>query len=349
MQYTTLGRTNVKISKCCLGTMTWGKQNNEADGHSQMDYALEHGINFWDTAEMYAVPPSAETYGTTETIIGTWFAKNQTKRSDVVLASKISPTKWVRGGAPIDSKNIELAVNGSLERLQTDYIDLYQLHWPTNRGNWHFDNFFNFDPTGGISNDAMEANLVDVLQGIDKMMKAGKIRYFGLSDDSSWGIMKYLQLAEKYDLPRVQSIQNEHSLICRKSEPDVAEACYREDVSFLPWSPLAMGVLSGKYLGGKRPEGTRMNMIDHERNSWRMNPTTEAATQAYVDLARKHGLDPCQMALAFVNQQKFVTSTIIGATSMEQLKTNIVAFDITLSPEVIHDIEELRKSFPIPY
>ena len=352
MKYSKLGRTGLDVSRVCLGTMTWGRQNTETEGHEQMDYALEQGINFWDTAEIYAVPPLPETYGKTEEIIGTWFAKNPSKREDVILASKIGGigVPWVRDGAPITGKAIMPSVDASLKRLQTDYIDLYQLHWP-NRPFAHFcHNHGGMLDYTKVSATEIEDNHLDILRGLDEAVKAGKIRHVGLSDDSPYGIMKYLQLAEKHDLPRMQSIQNEYSLLNRSDDPYIAETCVLEDVAYLPWSPLATGMLSGKYANGAMPEGARWNLeMKDERPLSRRTEEANAAVDEYVAVAKKHGLDVCQMALKFIDKQNFVTSTIIGATSMEQLKTDIDAFDIELSDEVMADIDSVYRKYPIPF
>ncbi len=347
MQYRKLGRTDLDVSAICLGTMTWGRQNTEADGHAQMDYALDQGVNFWDTAEMYAVPPTADTYGATEKIIGTWFAQNKGRRGDVILASKIAGpgVGWIRGGDyKIDRANILAAVDTSLERLQTDYIDLYQLHWP-NRGSYHFSQQWGFNPK--FDAEAVEANFVEVLETLDEVTKAGKIRHIGLSDETAWGTMKYLALAEKHGLPRMQSIQNEYSLLCRLFEPDFQEIAAAEDCGLLAWSPLATGMISGKYLDGARPEGTRWTLIDGDIA--RDTPQANDAVKAYIAVAEKHGLDVCQMALAFVNSRPFVTSNIIGATTLEQLKANIASIDLTLSGAVLDDIASVYRDYPMPY
>ncbi len=347
MQYRKLGRTDLDVSVICLGTMTWGRQNNEADGHAQMDYALDQGVNFWDTAEMYAVPPTPDTYGKTEEIIGTWFAKNPSKRENVILASKIAGPGlgWVRNGkAKIDRANILEALEGSLKRLQTDYIDLYQLHWP-NRGSYHFGQHWRYDPKFDRASE--EDNFLEVLETLHEMIKAGKIRHIGLSDETSWGVMKYLELAEKHSLPRMQSIQNEYSLLCRLFEQDLQEIALAEDCGLLAWSPLATGMISGKYLDGARPAGTRWTI--EERGLARDTKQANAAVKAYINVAEKHGLDVCQMALAFVNRQPFVTSNIIGATTIEQLKSNIASIDLELSEDVLLDIENIYKDYPVPF
>ncbi len=346
MQYRKLGRTGLDVSVICLGTMTWGRQNTEADGHEQMDYALTQGVNFWDTAEMYAVPPTPDSYGKTETIIGTWLAKNPGKREDIILASKIAGPGlgWVRGGNyKIDRANILEAVEGSLKRLQTDYIDLYQLHWP-NRGSYHFSQQWKFNPQFDAA--AVEENFIEVLETLDELIKAGKIRHIGLSDETAWGTMKYLELSKKHNLPRMQSIQNEYSLLCRVFEPDFTEVAMAEDCGLLAWSPLATGMISGKYLDGARPAGTRWTLLDKPP---RDTPHAQDAVRAYIDVAEKHGLDVTQMALAFVNSRPFVTANIIGATNMDQLKSNIASIDLELSPDVLSDIETVRRDYPMVY
>ncbi|MEM7651030.1 MAG: aldo/keto reductase [Pseudomonadota bacterium] len=347
MKYKKLGRTDIDVSLICLGTMTWGVQNTEAEGHEQMDYALDQGVNFWDTAEMYAIPPKAETYGKTEEIIGTWFVANKEKRGDVVLASKIAGPGlgWVRGGDyKIDRANILEAVEGSLKRLQTDYIDLYQLHWP-NRGSYHFSQHWRYDPQ--FDREEVEANFIEVLETFDELIQAGKIRHIGLSDETAWGTMKYLELAEKHNLPRMQSIQNEYSLTCRLFEPDFSEVAIAEDCGLLAWSPLAAGMLSGKYLDGARPEGTRWTLLSSKPA--RDTEQANEAVRQYMEVADKHGLDVTQMALAFVNSRSFVTANIIGSTRMEQLKSNIASVDLELSDDVLRDIESVYKDYPIPY
>jgi aryl-alcohol dehydrogenase-like predicted oxidoreductase len=353
MQYSKLGRTGLDVSRVCLGTMTWGEQNTESEAHEQMDYALERGVNFWDTAELYAVPTQAPTYGRTEEIIGTWFQKSS-KRKDVILASKVAGPgiPWIRNGDFLTGQSVREAVEGSLKRLQTDYIDLYQLHWP-NRPFPHFgkNHAGNIDFT---SNDTarIEDNLNEIHEAIDEVVKAGKVRHFGLSDDTAWGIMKYNELAEKNNRPRVQSIQNEFSLLNRSDDPYLAEVCVREEVSYLPWSPLAAGQLSGKYAKGQIPQGSRWKVakeILDDFDTFRDNDHAHAAVDGYLAVAEKHGLDVCQMALKFVDKQNFVTSTIIGATTMEQLKTDIDAFDIELSDDVMADIDAVYRQYPIPF
>lgn len=346
MKYRKLGRTGLDISVIGLGTMTWGLQNTQEDGFEQMDYALEQGVNFFDTAEMYAIPPSAETFGATETIIGNWFA-SRLNRDKVILASKITGPglSWVRGGkSVIDRKNIQLAVEGSLKRLQTDYIDLYQLHWP-NRGSYHFGQVWGYAPK--FDAQAEQDNFLEVLQTMQDLIQAGKIRHIGLSNETAWGMTQWLQLAEKNNLPRMASIQNEYSLICRHFEPDLSEIAMHEDCGLLAWSPLCRGMLSGKYLHGARPEGARITI--ETRPEHRVYPQTDAAIKEYIDLAKAHDLDACQMALSFVNNQPFVSSTLIGATNMVQLKSNIDSINLNLSDEVYQQIKKIRREYPMPF
>lgn len=346
MEYRALGRTGLEVSLICLGTMTWGTQNTEEEGHAQMDYALERGLNFFDTAEMYPTPPSADTYGRTEEIIGSWFATRK-NRDNVILASKIAGPGlgWVRGGtARIDRKNIEQAVEASLKRLQTDYIDLYQLHWP-NRGSYHFQQNWRYSPD--FDPKAVRANMVECLETFDGLIRAGKIRHLGLSNETAWGTMTWLRLAEENNLPRIASIQNEYNLTCRLFDTDLQEVARAEDCGLLAWSPLTRGMLSGKYIDGARPDGARLTIMGgpERRDTRQMN----TAVKAYMKIAEKHGLDVCQMALAFVNSRPFVTSNIIGATTMEQLKTDIDSIDLKLSDAVLADIETLHRRFPMPY
>jgi aryl-alcohol dehydrogenase-like predicted oxidoreductase len=346
MEYRKLGRSDLDISVIGLGTMTWGLQNTQAQGFEQMDYALEQGINFFDTAEMYAIPPSEKTYGTTETIIGNWFASRD-NREKVILASKITGPglPWVREGkSRIDKKNILQAVEGSLQRLQTDYIDLYQLHWP-NRGSYHFGQIWGYAPDFDVQ--AEEENFLEVLHTMQNLIQAGKIRHIGLSNETAWGVSKWLQLAEKNNMPRMASIQNEYSLLCRHFEPDLGEMAIHEDCGLLAWSPLSRGMLSGKYLNGARPEGARITI--ETRPEHRVLPRTEAAIQKYVNLAKQYELDACQMALAFVNGQRFVSSTLIGATNMQQLKNNIDSIYLKLPEAIYKEIDNIRREFPMLY
>lgn len=350
MEYTTLGSSNVSVSRICLGSMTWGQQNSQEDANQQIEYALSQGINFIDTAEMYAVPPSPETYGKTETIIGNWLAENPERRKEIVLATKIAGPglPWVRNAGAITGEAVIAAVDSSLARLQTDYIDLYQLHWP-NRTSPHFGKHFpNQFKFSDFDAKKEEADMLEILQALNECIKAGKIRHIGLSDDTPWGINTYLKLSAKYDLPRMVSIQNEFSLLHAKDWPYLIENCIHEDVAYLPWSPLAGGMLSGKYLDGKMPEGSRWTFSQRNGN-FRDTPAANEAVKAYIEVAQKHGYTPCQLALAWCDQVDGVTSTIIGATSLEQLKEDIEAFSKPLSEEALADINVVFRKFPMPF
>ncbi len=345
MKHRKLGRTDIDVSVVCLGTMTWGRQNTQDEGFEQMDYALERGVNFFDTAELYAVPPNAETYGKTETIIGNWFAARK-NRDQVVLASKIAGARapWIRDGGFITGEAVKTSIEASLKRLKTDYIDLYQLHWP-NRNSYAFQAQWGFDPQFDAAVE--EANFIEVLTALKECIDEGKIRHVGLSNETAWGTMKYLQLAEKLGLPRMASIQNEYSLLNRLFDLDMQEVALAEDIGLLAWSPLATGMLSGKYVDGARPDKSRWTL-----KGWSTSRDTDganAAVKSYLDVAAKHGLDPCQMALSFVNDRPFVTSNIIGATTMEQLKTNIDSIDLTLSDDVLKDIDAVYRNNVWPY
>jgi len=345
MQYRTLGHTDIEVSLICLGTMTFGEQNSEAEGHQQLDYAVAHGVNFIDTAELYAIPPRAETYGRTEQIIGTWLQRRG-RREDLVIASKMAGpgpdwVPWIRGGnSRFDGKQIARAVDASLKRLQTDYIDLYQLHWPERKTNF-------FGKLGFAPEAEPELTpLTETLAALAGQIEAGKIRQIGLSNETPWGVMRFLALAEQQGLPRVVSVQNPYSLLNRSYEVGLAEISHRERVGLLAYSPLAFGVLSGKYLRGARPAGARLTLFpSYDRYS---NPEAQRATADYVQLARDHGLDPAQMALAFVNSRCFLTSTIIGATSMAQLVSNIASADLQLSPDLLEAIEAIHRHQPNP-
>ncbi|MDQ2101669.1 NADP(H)-dependent aldo-keto reductase [Azospirillum isscasi] len=345
MQYRPLGRTGLSVSAIGLGTMTWGRQNTEAEGHAQMDYALGEGVNFWDTAEMYAIPPTADTYGRTEEVIGTWF-KATGKRDQVILASKVigfadGGFPWVRNGqARLDRTNIFAAVEASLRRLQTDYIDLYQLHWPdrpTNR----------FGARNYVHRPEKDGTPIEeTLSVLDDLVKSGKVRHVGLSNETPWGVMQFLKLAENKGLPRVASIQNAYNLLNRTFEQGLSEVSIREDVGLLAYSPLAAGTLSGKYLDGAMPAGSRRS-LDHRKSRY-ATVNADLATREYLDVARRHGLSPTQMAIAFTLQQPFVTSSLIGATNMEDLKSNIAAVNVTLSDEVWNDLEAVNARYPDP-
>jgi aryl-alcohol dehydrogenase-like predicted oxidoreductase len=346
MKMNPLGRTGMSVSEICLGTMTWGEQNTEAEGHEQMDYALDQGVNFIDTAEMYStVPIRAETQGRTEEIIGTWIAGSG-RRDDIILATKMTGDgiSWVRDGQGYTRSSVMEAVDGSLGRLKTDYIDLYQLHWP-NRGSYHFRKHWAFDASQQDKSKATD-DIHETLLGLDDAVKAGKIRAVGLSNESAWGTMQFVRLAEQHNLPRVASIQNEYNLICRLFDTDLAEVAHHEDVGLLAFSPLAAGILSGKYQGGAAPDGSRRSIQADLGGRW--GPATEAATAAYLDVAAKHGLDPSQMAIAFCLTRPFMTSAIIGATKMDQLKICIGAKDLTLTDAVMEDIATVRRAHPMP-
>ncbi|KZY35570.1 aldo/keto reductase [Roseovarius sp. HI0049] len=347
MKMNPLGRTGLEVSALCLGSMTWGTQNTEAEGHGQIDTALDHGINFIDTAEMYPVnPTSAETIGRTEEIIGTWFAKTG-RREDVILATKHSGEgqKMVRDGAPISSKTIPETVEGSLRRLQTDYIDLYQFHWP-NRGSYMFRKNWNFDPSGQDRAETI-AHMEDTLEALQKQVDKGNIRHFGLSNESAWGTSQWLRIAEDRGLPRVASMQNEYSLMCRLYDTDMAEMSVNEDVGLLAFSPLAQGLLTGKYRGGAKPEGSRIEV--NPTLGGRVLDRAYDAVEAYVAVAEKHGLDPTQMALAWCNTRPFMCSVIFGCTTQEQLMTAIGSDAVVLSGEVLDDIDAAHRAHPMPF
>lgn len=348
MKMNELGRTGLKVSELCLGSMTWGTQNTEAEGHEQIDYALDHEINFIDTAEMYPTTPlSKDTQGDTERIIGSWFAKTG-RRSDVVLATKVSGSGYrnVRDGAPISPETIEVALEASLKSLQADYVDLYQLHWP-NRGSYHFRQSWSFDPTGQNTSKTID-HMHSVLDALASHVKAGKIRAVGLSNESAWGTSQWLQLAEMHDLPRMASIQNEYSLLCRYFDLDLAELSHHEDVGLLSFSPLAAGMLTGKYRDGTRPQGSRADVSNASLGGrWKEN--AHKAVEAYAGVAKNHGIDLTQMSLAWCLSRPFMTSVIFGATSMSQLKNSVAASDLKLSQEVLNDIAEVYRDFPIPY
>lgn len=343
MKFRRLGRTDIEVSLIGLGTMTWGLQNTQAEAFAQMDYALARGINFFDTAELYAIPPSARTYGATETMIGQWFTARGT-RSRVILASKIAGPglQWIRDGGPIDRNSLQQALHDSLRRLRTDYIDLYQLHWP-NRGAYHFGRVWDYAPD--FDARAVEDNFLEVLQTLQGFMEQGKIRHIGLSNETAWGVMKWLQLAEKHGLPRMVSIQNEYSLLCRHFEPDLREISHAEDIGLLAWSPLTRGMISGKYLDGASPAGARLTI--ETRPEHRAIPKVDKAIRRYMALAEAHGLDVCQMALAFVHSRPFVTSTLIGATTMQQLERNVDAIDVELDEVVLQGIDAIRRDYPL--
>ena len=348
MKYRKLGTTNIDVSVICLGTMTFGEQNSQQEGFDQMDYALERGINFFDTAELYAVMPRKETYGKTEEIIGNWFQQKK-NRSKVILASKIaSKTEndltWIRDGAEklgFDKKNMNAAIDASLQRLQTDYIDLYQLHWPERKVPKFGKLDFEYDPY-----DNEWTQIEEVLGNLNNLIKSGKIRYIGLSNETPWGVMKFLQVAKEKNLPRMMSIQNVYSLVNRVFDIANSEVSIRENCGLLAYSPLAGGRLSGKYIN-QQPTNARYTLWP-SRFDRHHTVRGEMAIAKYVDLAKKYNIAPSTFANAYVNDRPFVTSNIIGATTIEQLRENIDSIDITLSNEILHEIEDIHLSDPNP-
>ena len=342
MNYKKLGNTDLNVSTICLGTMTWGEQNTQNEAFEQMDYSLDNGVNFWDTAELYAVPPKAETYGFTETIIGNWFEKTK-KRKDVILASKVGgpSRKYMRNGEnSFTGKNLENALHGSLKRLKTDYIDLYQLHWPERNVN-------NFGRLGYEHKENDWNKFEDVLENLKKFIEEGKIRYVGLSNETPWGVMNYLQLSKDKDLPRMMSIQNPYSLLNRSYEVGLAEVSIRENIGCLSYSPLASGYLTGKYRNKQFPKGSRM---ERDFDFWTRyrKPNTSEAVEEYYKISQKFDLDMSQMSIKFCEVQDFMTSVIIGATTMEQLKTNVESVKVNLDSEVIKEINNVQKKYPNP-
>lgn len=347
MKMKTLGRSGIEVSQLCLGSMTWGTQNTAEEAHDQIDRALDAGINFIDTAEMYPVNPiSEETIGRTERIIGLWFERDE-RREEVVLATKHSGEGMAhaRDGAPISSKTIPEAIEGSLRRLKTDYIDLYQFHWP-NRGSYMFRKNWSFDPSGQVMLDTV-GHMEDALEALQKEVKRGTIRAFGLSNESAWGTTKWLEVAARVGGPRVASVQNEYSLMCRLYDTDMAEMSLNEDVALLSFSPLAAGLLTGKYQNGAVPEKSRMSL--NGDLGGRKTKRAFEAVEAYLDIARKHGLDPTQMALAWCKTRPFMGSIIFGSTTMEQLEICLGAADLELSDEVLTDIDAAHRAHPMPY
>ncbi|MEQ9519203.1 MAG: aldo/keto reductase [Parvibaculum sp.] len=347
MKYRKLGRTGQDVSEICLGTMTWGQQNTETQGHAQMDYALSQGINFFDTAEMYAVPPKPETQGSTERIIGSWFKKNG-NRDKIILATKAAgraPFTWLRtDGANTEHTKEQLneAVNASLKRLQTDHIDLYQLHWPDRpMGN------FGGTPGGGYTHHGDEINqIADILEALADIVKAGKVRWIGLSNETAWGTMKFLQHAEMSGLPRVQSIQNAYNLLNRTYEVGLSEVSMREQVGLLAYSPLAQGYLTGKYQKGALPEGSRKQLFNRLQRY--EGKGVEETIDQYLAIAKKHGLDVSQMANQFVTTRPFVTSNIIGATTMEQLKLAVTSVNVDMNEELEKELDAVHHAWPNP-
>lgn len=350
MEYIKLAHTDLTVSKVCLGTMTYGDQNTEAEAHEQLDYALAQGINFIDTAEMYPVPPKAETYTRTETMVGNWLKKQP--RDKIILGTKAAGPRrgmhWIRGGPPaLDRANIRAAIEASLKRLQTDYVDLYQLHWPER--NVPMFGQYQFDPAQELDADGNAIEWVSIrnqLETLAELVQEGKVRYIGLSNEQPWGLMEFLRVAKEYDLPRVATVQNCYNLMNRGMEFGMTEVLYRENVALLAYSPLAFGHLTGKYIDNPQAKG-RVTMFLGYAQRYK-KPGVFPAAAAYAKLAKAHGLSPTQLALSFVYHRWFVTSTIIGATSMAQLKENIDAWQTRLSPEVVAEIEQLHLTMMNP-
>ena len=343
MNYRKLGNTDIDVSTICLGTMTWGEQNTQEEGFEQMDFALENGVNFWDTAELYAIPPKESTYGKTEEVIGNWFEKTK-KRDKVILATKIAGPglSWIRGGGnQYDEKNLNEAVNQSLKRLKTDYIDLYQLHWPERKSNF-------FGRLGYQHKDENDGNkFEDILNSLDKIVQSGKVRYVGLSNETAWGLSKFLEISKLKKLPRMMSVQNPYSLLNRTYEVGLAEVSVREESGLLAYSPLAFGYLTGKYRNGELPKNSRMKLFGDQFHRYKTQ-NGQLAIEEYYKIANKYDLDFAQMSIKFLEIQPFVTSVIIGATTMEQLKINIESVNVNLSDDVIKEINEIQKIYPNP-
>jgi len=340
MNFRKLGNTDLKVSTICIGTMTWGEQNNQKEAFEQMDYAISQGINFFDTAEMYAVPSTEKTFGKTETIIGNWF-KERNNRKKVILATKISGSglSWIRGGGlQYTKENISSALLGSLERLQTDYIDLYQLHWPERNTNYFGKLGYKHKTEEREWND-----FESILRTLKQFVDEGKIRYIGLSNESAWGLSKFLELSRSQNLPRVMSVQNPYNLLNRTYEVGLAEISIREQSGLLAYSPLASGVLSGKYRNNQKPKGSRLQLFGDYFPRY-AGKSSNLAVEEYFKVAKKHKISLAQLSLAFVNQQSFVTSNIIGATTMKQLEENIGSINIKLSTEIIDEINSVHKN-----
>ena len=343
MNYKKLGNTDIDVSTICLGTMTWGEQNTQEEGFEQMNYALEQGVNFWDTAELYAIPPKKNTYGKTEEVIGNWFQESK-KRDKVILATKVSGPglNWIRGGGnQYDEENLNKAVDESLKRLKTDYIDLYQLHWPERSSN--------FFGRLGYQHDNKENwnKFEDILYSLDQIIKSGKVRYIGLSNETAWGLSKFLEISKIKSLPRMLSVQNPYSLLNRTYEVGLAEISIREKSGLLAYSPLAFGYLTGKYRNKKLPENSRMKLFGEKFVRYKTE-NGQLAIEKYYEIAKKYRLDFAQMSLKFCEAQPFVTSVIIGATTMDQLKINIESVNVNLEESVIKDINEVQKIYPNP-
>lgn len=341
-----LGRTGLEVSEICLGTMTWGSQNDEAEAHAQIERAAEAGCAFMDTAEMYPTTPSSpETVGLTEAIVGAWLARSGRRDEWVVATKMLGPSPLARDGRGITPEDLPEAVHASLRRLRTDRIDLYQLHWPQ-RGSYHFRQSWSYDPTGQ-DRAAVRQHMADVMGALARLVEAGDILHFGLSNDTAWGTARWIDEAERGGGPRVASVQNEYSLLCRLFDTDMAEMAHHEEVTLLAYSPLAAGLLSGKYQDGAVPEGSRMAI--NGALGGRKTPRAFEAVGAYLGVAERHGLDPVRMALAFCRSRPFPVIPIIGATSLDQLDRALGAAEVTLSPEALEDIAAVHKAHPMPY
>ena len=343
MKFKKLGTTELDVSLICLGTMTWGTQNTEKDAFEQMDYSLDQGVNFFDTAELYSVPPNSDSYGKTEVIIGNWFEKRK-NREKIILASKIAGPgcNWIRGGRnSFDEKTIGEAINGSLKRLKTDYIDLYQLHWPERSTNYFGKRDYTFDSDEGEWN-----SFESVLEALGKFIKSGKIRYIGMSNETPYGLSRYIELSKSKNLPRMMSVQNPYNLVNRTYEIGMSEISIREKCGLLVYYPLATGALSGKYRNGQMPKNSRQALFKGwERH---LNPLAMKAYEEYFKLAKENNITMAQLAQAFVNTRSFVTSNIIGATTMDQLKENIDSVNIELSDEIVSKINIIHNNNPNP-
>ncbi|MBQ4889660.1 aldo/keto reductase [Shewanella sp. UCD-FRSSP16_17] len=344
MEYQRIPHTSLDVSKICLGTMTWGEQNSQQDAFEQLDYALSRGINFIDTAEMYPVPPKAESQGETERIIGQYLSQRG-NRDNLVIATKVSAagvkSDFIRPNMALDWVNIHQAVDASLERLQIDTIDLYQVHWPDRNCNYFGELLYNHDE------EEHQTPILETLEALAEVVRQGKVRYIGVSNETPWGLMQYLRLAEKHDLPRIVSVQNPYNLLNRSFEVGMSEISHREELPLLAYSPLAFGALTGKYENNQWPEKARLTLFKRFAR-YNATPMALEATQAYIELAREFNLSPTQMSLAFVNSRRFVASNIIGATTLDQLKENIDSLDVTLSPELLARIDELSLRYRMP-
>ena len=345
MIYSKLGHTDIEVSKICLGTMTFGEQNTESEAHDQLNFSLENGVNFIDTAEMYPVPPNAKTQGLTEKYIGSWLKKSN-NRHNVIIASKVTGPapdfSYIRNSLKIDKKNIEQAITKNLQRLNTDYIDLYQIHWPQRQTNYFGQ--LNYKYSKDNINEITD-NLNESYETLNDLMMSGKIRSIGLSNDTSWGAMKFLEISKEKSFEKVVSIQNPYSLLNRSYEINMAEIAEMENIKLLAYSPLGFGMLTGKYIN-KKPKNSRLSLFNRfDRYS---NKNSKNATIEYVEIAKKYNISPTQLALAFVNQQPFVASNIIGATNLSQLEENISSINITLDEEILSEIESIHSNQPNP-